>query len=924
MLKLSDYNVTFYDSADKVVCSCSYNDREIAKDLGFFWDKENKIWAMERKYFIHLIPYIKRNYNIEDNSYAVEVEGNEIIYCKFARMPVVVLISEPYAEAVICPFKYKDELKEIGFTWEPALKLWVMDSYDFECFADDYPELFIDTNDVSGISLEYNDLLHVDEFLDIEENTDIDLGKALSLLKKDVVPYGYQKEGISYILSKKYCLLTDEMGCVDGDAIVTVKRAGCSRKMKLSDLCFKFNGGISHGNKAWDENIPTEIRCYYDGSLRSMPISKVWESGYKEVLKIFLDDGKELICTPEHQVLTEHGWVEAQYLLNKNVLTNGNECCLKCGSTDDIITYKKSLYAGYCRSCMYFYRDAARKATADGVIRKDGYRYIYVGKSYPNYKKQGIAEHRLVVEANLNGYSYKEYRELIAFNKNLSKFNLKIIPPDFEVHHKNGIRLDNRLDNLELKTKYVHHAEHESKNIFNKIKIFKPKKIKCTAIKRLGKKTTYDVRVPYADSFVANGIIVHNCGKSLQALTSSLPYIDNKVLVICPAFLKYNWRAEYLKFSDVPEKRILLAKNKKEVGRWDTNNYDVLIINYEMLRSGVLNDIFNDFGMVILDECHYLKEPTAQRTESFLYLMEQHKPEFLVGLTGTPVQNRVPEFYTLLKLMSMCPSKTNGKKITDSFMTYSSFCERFSYKKLKKFRGMRQAIVKYEGSKNIKELKEYLKGKFIRRMAKDHLDLPEFSHQNILVELTKKALTEISESLRLAWEEQVIDSEGDEEESFSTAKARAALAKAPAVVNFTDDLLQQEPDSPVVIFSDHRESVDFMFEALSKKKKSVARIYGGTPNAKRHKIVKDFQAGKLDVLVATIGAAGTGLTLTKSNKMIFCDLNWVPGQNAQAEKRIHRVGQKNRCMYYHFILPGIDEMISSSLQEKIETINKVI
>ena len=626
MLKLSDYNVTFYDSADKVVCSCSYNDREIAKDLGFFWDKENKIWAMERKYFIHLIPYIKRNYNIEDNSYAVEVEGNEIIYCKFARMPVVVLISEPYAEAVICPFKYKDELKELGFTWEPALKLWVMDSYDFECFADDYPELFIDTNDVSGISLEYNDLLHVDEFLDIEENTDIDLGKALSLLKKDVVPYGYQKEGISYILSKKYCLLTDEMGL----------------------------------------------------------------------------------------------------------------------------------------------------------------------------------------------------------------------------------------------------------------------------------------------------------GKSLQALTSSLPYIDNKVLVICPAFLKYNWRAEYLKFSNVPEKRILLAKNKKEVGTWDTNNYDVLIINYEMLRSGVLNDIFNDFGMVILDECHYLKEPTAQRTESFLYLMEQHKPEFLIGLTGTPVQNRVPEFYTLLKLMSMCPSKTNGKKITDSFMTYSSFCERFSYKKLKKFRGMRQAVVKYEGSKNIKELKEYLKGKFIRRMAEDHLDLPEFSHQNILVELTKKALNEISESLRQAWEEQVIDSEGDEEESFSTAKARAALAKAPAVVNFTDDLLQQEPDSPVVIFSDHRESVDFMFEALSKKKKSVARIYGGTPNAKRHKIVEDFQAGKLDVLVATIGAAGTGLTLTKSNKMIFCDLNWVPGQNAQAEKRIHRVGQKNRCMYYHFILPGIDEMISSSLQEKIETINKVI
>ena len=85
-----------------------------------------------------------------------------------------------------------------------------------------------------------------------------------------------------------------------------------------------------------------------------------------------------------------------------------------------------------------------------------------------------------------------------------------------------------------------------------------------------------------------------------------------------------------------------------------------------------------------------------------------------------------------------------------------------------------------------------------------------------------------------------------------------------------------------------------------------------------------FQEGKLDVIIATIGAMSVGVTLTKSRNMIFNDLPWVPGDIAQAEKRCHRIGQTGIVTIHRMFYGKIDLKIGREITKKLKTIIEVL
>jgi len=70
------------------------------------------------------------------------------------------------------------------------------------------------------------------------------------------------------------------------------------------------------------------------------------------------------------------------------------------------------------------------------------------------------------------------------------------------------------------------------------------------------------------------------------------------------------------------------------------------------------------------------------------------------------------------------------------------------------------------------------------------------------------------------------------------------------------------------------------------------------------------------VLAATIGSLSVGVTLTAARHVVFNDLSWVPGDNLQAEKRIHRIGQKNACTAHYIEASETDAYIRKTLEEK--------
>jgi len=369
-------------------------------------------------------------------------------------------------------------------------------------------------------------------------------------------------------------------------------------------------------------------------------------------------------------------------------------------------------------------------------------------------------------------------------------------------------------------------------------------------------------------------------GKTAQAIEvakmTGLP-----TLVVCPSFLQGTWR--------------------NELKKWDGPK-DANIVSYSMAHKS--ERLFAEAKLIIGDECHYLKNLDANRTLAFHHYIQKYKPERMVLLTGTAIKNRIGEFYSLLALCSYSPHPTNGINVLKQFPNYWSFCNYFSHAHRFEING--RYVTKYEGHKNVDKLKELLQGKYLRRKASEVLDLPPLIRKDVILNEDG-----IDYDLLKSWETK----------HFSTHKVNSAKIKVKHTIEYAKNLLE-EGEGPLIIYTDHVDSA-FGLHAGFTKHRAVC-ITGATPMEERDAIVEEFQQGKIAVLVATVGSLSVGVTLTASRNIIFNDLPWVPSDLAQAEKRIHRIGQTGTCIIHRIFWGKIDAYIGRQLESKLETLVAVL
>lgn len=315
-------------------------------------------------------------------------------------------------------------------------------------------------------------------------------------------------------------------------------------------------------------------------------------------------------------------------------------------------------------------------------------------------------------------------------------------------------------------------------------------------------------------------------------------------------------------------------------------------------------------GVFIADECHYLKNPTTIRTHAFHSLLEGVKPEYFVGLTGTPIKNRVFDFWTLIAFCTMNPKKTSGPDLEGPLRKYKAFARHFCRVDYLNLPGKRM-IERFGGIKEdrIPEFKALLEGKYLRFKVADVLkDLPEMTRKHVRLEIEG-----VDPALEGAYQDYLGGSKTN-----IVAKVNSALLKASLTAEYCKEM-QEEGSGPLVIFTDHVQAA----EEMAKKLKTIA-ITGQTPMIIRQDRVKAFQDGKTKVIVATIGALSVGVTLTAARHVVFNDLSWIPADNLQAEKRIHRIGQKDACFSHFIEATATDSHINKMLLEKLDSINKVV
>ncbi len=326
---------------------------------------------------------------------------------------------------------------------------------------------------------------------------------------------------------------------------------------------------------------------------------------------------------------------------------------------------------------------------------------------------------------------------------------------------------------------------------------------------------------------------------------------------------------------------------------------------YDLQVSGHPSYYVNGF---LVHNCHNIKSQKAKRTEFIHRVVYENSIKRVSLLTGTPIRNRVSEFYSLLALCNYDPSKPESKFLA-SYPDQITFADHFSFREEYTMEVGRRLIqiVKWNGLKNVKELRGYLKDHYIRIKSADVLDLPPISYKSFLVSDLP------DEDLKAAFDSYF---EGEGTGSVNpTAKAQAALRKAPVTVKYAKDLLE-EVDC-VLIYSDHVEASGEIARAFN-----VPALNGKMPTSKRMEYAKRFQEGEGNVLVATIGALSEGVNLTRASHLIISDHPWVPGALKQVIYRIQRIGQKSNCTVHKIIGSPQDAQIIDTLEKKLETINK--
>lgn len=397
--------------------------------------------------------------------------------------------------------------------------------------------------------------------------------------------------------------------------------------------------------------------------------------------------------------------------------------------------------------------------------------------------------------------------------------------------------------------------------------------------------------------------ILDECGlgKTAQAIASFLLY-GNRTVIVCPAYLKLNWVLEIQKFSKKKLNIFVVETNKNIPHPFD---FDVIIMGYSNIDKCRTYFEWSDF--VVVDEAHFAKTMGVKRTEALHKNIYECEPNRLIMLTGTPVENRVMELYSILCLASYNPRGTSGVDICDRYPTDYDFACNFSYKRKRyittKF-GRRKALETFYGIKNKDKLRELVKGKTIKRKAKDYLDLKKPIEKNLIVSFKNDP------ALEKEWQKFL---EKGEESVDTKTKVKSAMAKVPYTCNLIEDLMVSE--DCVLVFSDHREPAKAIVDKLGKKYK-VGLITGEVDSTKRGLMAQAFQNGGLDIIVATIKSFCTGNTLTRSKVEVFNDFSWVPGNNEQAEGRIYRRGQEGVCTFYRVFGSIQDEKIWAANNEK--------
>lgn len=410
---------------------------------------------------------------------------------------------------------------------------------------------------------------------------------------------------------------------------------------------------------------------------------------------------------------------------------------------------------------------------------------------------------------------------------------------------------------------------------------------------------------------------VPGLGKSIQTIGALQGM--RKVLIFCPASLKYSWAKEIQKWYPMAAVQVLGGERKQRKKNWSIfapeiptefkiANYELLIHDYDEIKEA------GTWDAIVCDEATRLSNPRAVTVRA-LKSLACHKR---VALTGTPISNSPIDLWSILDWLR-----------PGALGNYTWFVERFAV--TDQWRNI-------AGYKNLREFADLAAPWTLRRTKEEVLtDFPPKTIENIEFDLSPKE-REVYEKLREDLAEEI-----KEELVISTQNLGIIPVKMLRLKQLTDhirlilgdgcqfmdsskfealvDILRPVVGSgeKAIVFTQFAEMAKMLGNVLSRHIGDVPTplIYGDTAVEERQKIVDEFNKHSGGAVLVMTEAGAYGLNIQSASYVIHYDMPWSIAKLMQREDRAHRIGQTKPVTVYNLIArKTIDEYVAKTLHKK--------
>lgn len=404
-------------------------------------------------------------------------------------------------------------------------------------------------------------------------------------------------------------------------------------------------------------------------------------------------------------------------------------------------------------------------------------------------------------------------------------------------------------------------------------------------------------------------------GKTIQSLAVAEKAKTEKVLIFCPASVKWQWAGEIEKFIPSDKRTVVIEGSVLQRRKlWNTDarfyiaNYELLLRDYSLMT--------RFWDLIIADEATKISNPQAKQSRAIKKLRATCR----IALTGTPVSNRANEIWSII---DFCVPGVMGN--------YYTFLQRYCLKN--QWGGI-------FGYQNIEELQKKIKRYMIRRQKQDVLpelpllistDIPfELSAEEkkvynnlkkeILFEIKKKDIAKIENPMTIQYTLVKMTRLRQLADSMELLGYNTKSSKLEVLKELLDSGLNN--GRKAIVFTQFAEMADILERNLAKYK--PLKI-SGKIKEKYQDVIDRFNAGEENKILIVTSAGQYGLNIQRASMVFHYDCEWSLAKMKQRTGRAHRIGQKDAVLEYNLLAKGtVDYYVKKVLHAKARLSDEIL